>query len=185
MSKNLKIVFWVIIILVVLVIILILYFKNPLIYQIQNINMRITSTTFENYKPIPAKYTCDGENINPPLEFFDVPESAKSLVLIMDDPDATRGATWDHWVMWNIPAQTNQIQENSVPTGAVEGLNSWPKKGYGGPCPPQKEHRYFFKLYALDTLLNLSDQSTKQDVENAMSGHIMGQAELVGLYKRQ
>ena len=147
--------------------------------------MKITSTAFENYQPIPAKYTCDGEDINPSLAFSDVPENAKSLVLIMDDPDATRGITWNHWVMWNISVQTTKIEENGSPPGAVRGLNSWPKKGYGGPCPPQKEHRYFFKLYALDTLLDLSEQSTKQDVEAVMQGHILEQAELVGLYKRQ
>jgi len=146
-------------------------------------NMKIESPQFSQNGRIPSKYTCDGEDINPPLKISDVPKSAKSLVLIVDDPDAPMG-TWVHWTVWNISPETREIQENSVPEGAVEGITSFGKKGYGGPCPPSGTHRYFFKLYALDTLLNLDSSAEVKDIEQAIEGHILEKAELIGLYQR-
>lgn len=147
--------------------------------------MKIESGAFANNSPIPAKYTCDGANINPPLKIADVGSNALSLVLIVDDPDAP-GGTWVHWVVWNIAAaKTAEIAEGSVPTGAVEGVTSFGKPGYGGPCPPSSTHRYFFKLYALDTKLSLDADSDKAQVEAAMAGHILARSELIGLYSRQ
>lgn len=145
--------------------------------------MRIQSLAFTHNQQIPSKYTCDGENINPPLTFSDIPEGAKSLALINDDPDAPVG-TWIHWTVWNIPPQTKEVKENGKPEG-VEGTTSFGKPGYGGPCPPSGTHRYFFKLYALDTILELNTSATKQDLEEAMAGHILAQGELIGLYARK
>lgn len=144
--------------------------------------MEIESSAFEYQQPIPKKYTCEGENISPPLAFQGIPPGTKSLVLIMDDPDAPRG-TFDHWIVWNLSVDTKALAEGAkVPK---EGLNHFQKIGYGGPCPPPgKAHRYFFKLYALDTLINLPEGSSKKQVEEAMEGHIVGKAELVGTYKR-
>jgi len=144
-------------------------------------NLIIISPAFENKKPIPRKYTCDGDDVNPTLNISGVPEATKSLVLIVDDPDAPMG-TWDHWIVWNIPP-TNKIEENTVP--GVEGLNDSRKHSYSGPCPPSGTHRYFFKVYALDTKLNLAPNSRKKDIEKAMKGHILAQGELVGLYSRR
>jgi len=141
----------------------------------------ITSPAFENNKLIPKKYTCDGEDVNPPLSIEGVPEETKSLVLIVDDPDAPMG-TWDHWIVWDIPP-TNKIGENTVP--GVEGLNNFRKHSYGGPCPPSGTHRYFFKVYALDTKLSLNSNSRKKDVEKAMNGHILAEGKLIGLYSRR
>lgn len=148
------------------------------------ITMRLESPAFAHNQPIPTKYTCDGEDVSPPLKIFDVPANAKSLALIMDDPDAPRG-TWLHWTVWNIPPDTQEIAENSVPQGAVEGMTDFGRPGYGGPCPPSGTHRYFFKLYALDTMLNLPPGAKLSELEAAMSGHILAQAELIGLYSRQ
>lgn len=150
--------------------------------------MKITSTAFQHNGNIPPRYTCDGENINPPLTINDVPAQAKSLVLIVDDPDAPMG-TWVHWTVWNIDPAITEISENSLPKGtyeaAVEGITSFGKTGYGGPCPPSGTHRYFFKLYALDILLDLPSSAKSADIEKATSGHILASAELIGLYKRQ
>lgn len=146
--------------------------------------MRIASPAFGHNQNIPAKYTCDGENVNPVLEIAEVPEDAKSLALIMDDPDAPRG-TWVHWTLWNIDPSTRQIDENSVPAGAAEGTTSFGKPGYGGPCPPSGTHRYFFKLYALDQMLDLPASTDKSGLENAVQGHVLGQAEFIGLYSRE
>lgn len=143
--------------------------------------LTITSHAFENGGSIPAKYTCDGDDVNPPLKIEGVPEGAQSLVLIVDDPDAPMG-TWDHWIVWNI-SPTGEIEENIVP--GVEGLNDFNKHSYGGPCPPSGTHRYFFKVYALDVKLDLSSDSSKKDVEKAMEGHILGKGEIVGRYKRR
>ncbi len=145
--------------------------------------MEITSSVFENNQNIPAKYTCDGDGINPPLEFKDVSKEAVSLALIVDDPDASAG-TWVHWTLWNIDPTTTGIIENSVPPKAIAGQTSSGQNVYGGPCPPSGTHRYFFKLYALDSKLSLSSFSLKEDLEKAMQGHIIKQAELVGLYSR-
>ena len=145
--------------------------------------MKLTSTVFQNNAPIPSEYTCDGADLSPPLIISDVPPNAKSLILIMDDPDAPVG-NWDHWVVFNIPPSANQLQKGKEPDGAA-GKNSWGKAGYGGPCPPSGTHRYFFKLYALDTELNLPEGSPKKDIEKEMQGHIVAKAELMGIYKRK
>ncbi len=145
--------------------------------------MRITSPVFEEGKPIPAKHTCMGDDINPPLEIEGVPKETVSLVLIMDDPDAPVG-TWDHWIMWNISPDTTEIKEKSVPQHAVQGKNSWGMNRYGGPCPPSGTHRYFFKLYALDTTLDLPANSNKRELEFAMQQKILTQAQLIGTYKK-
>lgn len=142
--------------------------------------MKFTSPEFSHDEMIPKKFTCDGEDINPSLIIEDIPQEAKSLVLIVDDPDAPMG-TWVHWVVYDIPV-TSQIKEDSIP--GKQGMNDFRKKDYGGPCPPYGTHRYFFKIYALDQELNLEEGLSKQDVEKAMEGHIAAQAELVGLYER-
>jgi hypothetical protein len=146
--------------------------------------LRITSPSFGNNANIPSKYTCDGEDVNPALAIENVPTGAGSLALIVDDPDAPAG-TWVHWVLWNIPAGTREIKEHSVPAGASQGLTDFRKRAYGGPCPPSGTHRYFFKLYALDAVLSLGPDTTKAALERAMKGHIVAQAETVGLYRRQ
>jgi Raf kinase inhibitor-like YbhB/YbcL family protein len=142
--------------------------------------LSVSSPAFENKKLIPAKYTCDGDDVNPPLTIEGVPEEAKSLVLIVDDPDAPMG-TWDHWIVWNIPP-TSKIEENTV--SGTEGMNTYRKHSYGGPCPPGGTHRYFFKVYALDVKLDLSPNSNKKDAEKAMQGHMLAKGELIGLYRR-
>jgi len=143
--------------------------------------LTVSSPVFQNNGFIPAKYTCDGDDINPPLRIEGIPKETVSLVLIVDDPDAPMG-TWDHWVVWNIPP-TERIEENSVP--GTEGLNDSRKHSYGGPCPPSGTHRYFFKVYALDTRLDLSPNSRKKDIERAMGAHIIAKGEIVGLYRRR
>jgi Raf kinase inhibitor-like YbhB/YbcL family protein len=146
--------------------------------------MTLESIAFGNNDLIPSTYTCDGENVNPPLTISRVPEGAKSLVLIMDDPDSPRG-TWVHWLVYNLEPFTTQIPENIGLIGG-KGMNSWKKSGYGGPCPQTGEHRYVFKLYALDTSSTVSDVTpTKADIESMMHGHILAEAQLVGRYKRQ
>jgi len=146
--------------------------------------MKITSPAFENEASIPAKYTCQGENVNPELNIGEIPDGTRSLILIVDDPDAPMG-TWVHWLVWNIDV-ISKIAENSVPKGGIQGLNDFKKNEYGGPCPPEgEEHRYFFKIYALDTELNLDESTKKKDVEEAMEGHILDKAELVGMFKKE
>src|SRR3989344_8123960 len=141
--------------------------------------MIIESTAFKNGGEISSKYTCDGEAINPPLSIKDVPRGAKSLALIVDDPDAPAG-TWDHWVLWNIPPEVKKIAEGSTPMSAVVGQNSWPANAYGAPCPPSGSHRYYFRLYALNSLLDLPPDSNSKDLRNAMEGHVLAEAELIG-----
>lgn len=145
--------------------------------------LKIESPAFNNEGMIPLKYTCDGENINPPLVITGIPENTKSLVLIVEDPDAPAG-TWIHWTVWNISPATNEIPENSVPQGAVEGITDFGSPGYGGPCPPSGKHRYFFKLYSLDITLDLAPSATVEDIEEAIQGHIIESAELMGTYER-
>ncbi|MCL4354427.1 YbhB/YbcL family Raf kinase inhibitor-like protein [Patescibacteria group bacterium] len=145
--------------------------------------MKIKSTAFENNKNIPKKYTCQGDGINPPLSFSDLPQNTKSLVLIMDDPDATIG-TFVHWLIFNIDPIINNLLENSSPAGSVLGKNSASLNEYVAPCPPSGIHRYFFKLYALDTLLNLTSKADKKEAEEAMIGHILDRAELIGTYQK-
>lgn len=145
-------------------------------------------SVFEAQQPIPAKYTCDGENISPPLKFFQVSPKAKSLVLIVDDPDAPRG-TFDHWIVWNLPPNLKELTEGAEELSRLspapgQGVNGFQKTFYQGPCPPAgKPHHYHFKLYALDVLLSLPEGSTKKEVEEAMDGHILEKAELVGTYQ--
>lgn len=145
--------------------------------------MKIESSAFKNNKLIPKIYTCDGENINPPLIISDVPENAKSLVLIVDDPDAPAG-TYVHWTVWNIDPKVTGIPENSVPAGAVEGVTDAGRPGYVGMCPPSGTHRYFFKLFALDTTLDLSPSARAGDIEKEMEANILAEAQLVGMYRR-
>lgn len=144
----------------------------------------LTSGAFEDGGAIPSTYTCDGENINPPLAIGGVPEGAKSLALIMDDPDAPVGL-WVHWVVFDIDPASSGVGEGEKPASGTEGTTTYGKPGYGGPCPPDREHRYLFKLYALDTTLDLDVSATKEDVEKAMDGHILEQTELMGRYDRQ
>ncbi|MFB0564554.1 MAG: YbhB/YbcL family Raf kinase inhibitor-like protein [Candidatus Aminicenantaceae bacterium] len=150
--------------------------------------IKITSTAFEEGGIIPEKYTCDGEDISPHLTWSSVPEGAKTLALINDDPDAPVGA-WVHWVLFNIPAFLTEIHENIPPereleNGAKQGMNGFRRIGYGGPCPPSGTHRYFFKIYALDTELNLEAGATKSQLLEAMEGHILGEGKLMGKYGR-
>lgn len=142
--------------------------------------MRLTSTEFADNEFIPKKFTCEGEDINPPLIIEKIPADAKSLALIIDDPDAPMG-TWVHWVVYNISV-ISRIDENSIP--GEQGVNDSGRRDYGGPCPPSGTHRYFFKIYALDVKLNLKAGLARQDLEKAMQGHILDKAELIGLYKR-
>lgn len=146
-------------------------------------DMQIISPAFKDNDSIPAKYTCDGQNINPPLEFFDVPPGAKSLTLTMEDPDAPMG-TFIHWVVWNIDPSTKEIYEHSIPANAMQGITSKGKPGYAGPCPPKGTHRYFFKVYALNATLDLPGNTDKKMLEEAMKNHIIAKGELVGLYDR-
>jgi Raf kinase inhibitor-like YbhB/YbcL family protein len=146
--------------------------------------LKITSPAFKHNEHIPPKYTCDGADVNPPLVIENIPAGAKSLALLVDDPDAPRGM-WVHWVVWNMAPDTQEIEEGSIPSGSREGINDFRQRNYGGPCPPSGTHRYFFKLYALDTILNLDENTTKAKLEKEMTGHILNQAELIGLYKRK
>ena len=145
--------------------------------------MKIESVDFPDSDSIPALYTCDGKDVNPELILSGVPGEAKTLALIMDDPDAPMG-TWVHWLLWNVPVETFRILVNTVPTGAVQGRNSWGKSKYGGPCPPSGTHRYFFKLYALDTRLQLDEQAGVKELEKSIANHILEKAELMGTYSR-
>ncbi len=152
--------------------------------------MQLTSGAFGEGEAIPAKHTCDGKNVSPALKWTGVPSGAKSLALIADDPDAP-GGTWVHWVVYNLPPTATELPEDCpktqyLPGGAAQGLNDFKHLGYGGPCPPPgKPHRYFFKLYALDTQLNLKPGLTKKELELATQKHVLGQAQLVGTYKRK
>ncbi|HEX6927113.1 MAG TPA: YbhB/YbcL family Raf kinase inhibitor-like protein [Longimicrobiaceae bacterium] len=151
-------------------------------------SLTLTSSAFTPNGPIPSQYTCDGVDISPPLAWSGAPEGTRSFVLIVDDPDAPDPAapktTWVHWVLYDVPADTHELPEDSVPAGAREGLNDWKRVGYRGPCPPIGRHRYFHKLYALDTVLGDLGTPTKQAIERAMEGHVLAQATLVGTYQR-
>ncbi len=148
------------------------------------IPMKLESPVFTHNQYLPTKYTCDGTSVNPSLKIADVPDNAKSLVLIMDDPDAPNG-DFVHWIMWNIDPKTIEITEDSVPTGATQGINSGGENKYYPPCPPTGAHRYFFKLYALDTKLDLPPTTDKTQLLAATQGHIVNQTEIIGLYSRQ
>lgn len=154
--------------------------------------LTLTSTSFAHNGMIPARSTCDGQNISPELNWSGIPEGTKSLVLIVDDPDAPDPAapkmTWVHWLLYNIPPAAaglaEDIAEKELPQGTLQGINDWKRTGYGGPCPPIGTHRYFHKLYALDIVLPDLKHPSKAALEHAMKGHILGQAELIGRYQR-
>jgi hypothetical protein len=152
-------------------------------------DIQITSSAFQDGGLIPAKYTCDGADVSPPLQWDNVPQSAKSIALICDDPDAPMG-TFVHWVLFNLPAETRQLAEKvaadkTLPSGARQGTSGFGRVGYGGPCPPSGTHRYFFKIYALDTTLDLPAGARKSDLLKVMQRHILAQGQLVGKYKRR
>ena len=144
--------------------------------------MKLWSPVFTENGKISPEYTCDGKDISPPLKVENIPEKTRSLALIVDDPDAP-GGTWVHWVVWNIPPSTAEMPSGSVPKGAMQGLNSFKTTKYGGPCPPSGSHRYYFKMYALDTDLSLPGRTTKADLERAMSGHVLAEAQTMGRYR--
>ncbi|MBY4677099.1 YbhB/YbcL family Raf kinase inhibitor-like protein [Marinobacterium arenosum] len=155
--------------------------------------MTLSSTAFAQDGEIPRRYTCEGQDLSPPLQWNDVPSNAKSLLLIVDDPDAPDPAapkmTWAHWLLYNLPPETEElpeaVTEDLLPDGAGQGLNDWQRVGYGGPCPPIGRHRYFFKLYALDKVLDgLDDAPNKAQLEAAMRIHVIAEAELVGTYQK-
>jgi len=146
-------------------------------------DFKLTSPAFNHGSQIPSKYTCDGENVNPHLVIHGVPPQAKSLALVMEDPDAPAGL-WIHWVMWNIPPEIKEIREHTVPMGAEEGYNTSGEGGYDGPCPPPGTHRYYFRLFALNVKIKLPSASDKQMLEAAMEQHILATTELMGTYSR-
>jgi len=150
--------------------------------------LSLSSSSFENGAMIPSKYTCDGEDISPPLKWESAPEGTKCFALISDDPDAPAG-TWVHWVIYNIPAETNELKENypkdaELPDGTKQGTSDFGRIGYGGPCPPSGVHRYYFKLYALDIVLDLASGASKADLLKAMENHIIEETQLMGKYSR-
>lgn len=171
---------------------LIIFCQNAYSEREAAMTMTLESTAFTHQGDIPKRYTCDGMDISPPLSWTTVPEDAKSLVLIADDPDAPDPAapkmTWVHWVLYNIPTDSSGMPEDvsaqALPAGTKQGLSNWKRTGYGGPCPPIGRHRYFFKLYALDIALPDLKKPTKAQLEQAMQGHVLTKAELIGTYRR-
>ncbi|MFO8062854.1 MAG: YbhB/YbcL family Raf kinase inhibitor-like protein [bacterium] len=152
-------------------------------------DITVTSTAFEHNGDIPKKYTCQGEEISPPVKWSGIPEGTKSIALISDDPDAPMG-TWVHWVIFNIPPEKGGLEENIpkndiINGGIKQGKNSGKETGYQGPCPPSGKHRYFFKVYALDNMLDIDSGISKQELLNAMEEHILGYGELIGLYEKE
>jgi Raf kinase inhibitor-like YbhB/YbcL family protein len=154
--------------------------------------LSLTSPSFTSQGAIPTKHTCDGGDVSPAVAWSGVPQGTKSLVLIVDDPDApdprAPKTTWVHWVVFNIPPTApglpEGVKKDGTPSGTAQGLNDWGRAGYGGPCPPVGRHRYFHKLYALDTILEDLGTPKKADVERAMEGHILEHAELIGTYQK-
>ena len=151
--------------------------------------MKLTSKAFDNNKTIPSQFTCDGKDISPALSWSQPPADTKSLALICDDPDAP-GKTWVHWVVYNLPPSTRFLPEaiplgSKIPDGGFQGINDFKKLSYGGPCPPGGTHRYFFKVYALDKMLDLKPGASKKELEAAMKGHILDEGELMGYYSRK
>src|SRR5713101_499298 len=147
-------------------------------------NMKMTSAAFQEGGNIPSKFTCDGADANPALRMEGAPATAKGLVLIVDDPDAP-GGLFTHWLVWNIDPKTTEIAESSAPNGAVQGTNDYPNLGYGGPQPPSGTHRYYFKIFALDRVLDLKSGAKRREVDAAMRGHVIGQGELMGRYSKK
>ena len=151
-------------------------------------SMKLESAAFAEGEMIPSVHTCDGKDVSPPLSWTDPPEGTASFALIADDPDAP-GRTWVHWIAWNVPAGTRALAQGvpksaEAPDGTRQGMNDFRRMGYGGPCPPSGTHRYFFRLYALDTLLDLPSRATRRDLEGAMRGHVLAEATLMGKYRR-
>lgn len=159
--------------------------SKPELLKIKEIDsMRLTSIAFENNQNIPVRYTCDGKNISPPLQISEVSNQAKSLVLIVDDPDSPSGS-FTHWVLWNIDPSVSIIEEGKIPEGSLQGVNDFRERSYGGPCPTTGMHHYHFRLYALSEKVNIDSHSTKEDVENEISSFVFDKAELIGLYQRE
>jgi Raf kinase inhibitor-like YbhB/YbcL family protein len=156
-----------------------------------NATFKLTSSAFANGGEIPTKYTCDGQDVSPPLAWSGIPANAKSLVLIVDDPDAPDPAapktTWVHWVLYNIPPSASALAEGAgqLPAGTLHGVNDWQRAGYGGPCPPVGRHRYFHKLYALDMVMPDLGRPSKAQLEAQIERHVIGRAELVGVYQKR
>lgn len=167
MKKNLKLIF------------LLILVSN--LESMEYMNFRLTSKVFKEHQSIPIKYGCNGENISPPLEWEGAPPETKSFVLIVEDPDAP-SKVWSHWIVYNIPASIHESKEGKPPKDALEGINDFGDIGYGGPCPPSGTHRYFFKLYSLNRLLDLDQGATKQEVEKAIQNHILKETQLMGTY---
>lgn len=148
------------------------------------LSFTLASTAFQSNATIPKQFTCQGQNVSPQLTWKNVPANTQSFALIMNDPDAP-GGNWVHWIVFNIPSNFTSLAENvSLPIEAVSGLNSWSKSSYGGPCPLNGQHRYFFRLYALDTVLQLDATAQFADMMDAMRGHVLGEAVLMGLYHK-
>jgi Raf kinase inhibitor-like YbhB/YbcL family protein len=147
-------------------------------------SISITSPAIQAGGDIPAKFTCNGTNVSPELQIGGVPNEAKSLVLIVDDPDAPRGL-FTHWIVWNIDPKTTRVAENSAPAGGIQGTNDFGKRNYGGPCPPSGTHRYFFKIFALDTKPDLKPSARRAELDAAMRGHVLAQGELMGRYSHR
>jgi len=173
----------------VMIMMILIEFSGCLDEQRKFGDMQISSPAFKNGEIIPQKYTCHGADISPPLNFSSIPESTKSLAIILEDPDAP-GRIWVHWIVYNLPNTTISLPENAgaegnenLPSGAEHGVNSWSENNdfYRGPCPPSGTHRYYFRLYALDAVLNLEDGASKEQLQDAMSGHIIEEAELMGI----
>jgi Raf kinase inhibitor-like YbhB/YbcL family protein len=151
--------------------------------------LSISTPAFEDGGLIPARHTCNGEDLSPPIEISGAPEGAQSLVLIFDDPDAAKephgnGRTWDHWILLNIPPDTTSIPEGSTPPGTVQGMNDFGDAEYGGPCPPTFRHQYFLKIYALDTKLDLRNGAARRQVDEAADGHVLASASITGFYEQ-
>jgi Raf kinase inhibitor-like YbhB/YbcL family protein len=168
------------------------FMNNRVLHAEEVMTLSLKSTAFNNGASIPSRYTCEGEDISPPLNWAGIPENTRSLVLIIDDPDApdpkAPKMTWVHWVLYNIPPDVTGLAEGmtsaQLPPGTEEGLNNWSRGAYGGPCPPIGRHRYFHKLYALDTVLEGLSMPTKAEVEAAMKGHVIAHTEIVGTYQK-
>jgi len=155
----------------------------------RKMTVSVSSAAFEEGGMIPSKYTCDGADTSPPLKWADIPEGTKSIALICDDPDAPMG-TWVHWVVWNIPAEARALAEGvrpdpQLPDGTRQGVSDFGRPGYGGPCPPSGTHRYYFKIYALDAMLDLPSRATKADLVKAMKAHVLAEGQLMGKYARK
>ena len=161
---------------------------SPATEEVPAMTLELTSAAFREGQPIPARYTCTGEDISPPLAWRGAPPGTQSFALIMDDPDAP-GRTWVHWVVFNLAADTTALpaairSDDDLPGEAAHGQNSWRRSDYGGPCPPSGTHRYFFKLYALDTTLDLAPGATRQQVLDALAGHVLAEGQVMGTYKK-